>query len=106
MRRFQAASMNDRMPYVTPIVSFLAGGIAGATAGFLLASRSGRATRERMARKMGDATDSVRQRKDRVLQTGGVLWGEAAHSVEDTASALSGGDRHELGGKPDTSSSV
>ena len=98
--------MNDRMPYVTPIVSFLAGGIAGAATGLLLASRSGRATRETMARKMGDAADSVRQRKDRVLQTGGAIWGEAAHSVEDAASALSGGDLHELGGKPETSTTV
>jgi gas vesicle protein len=95
--------MNDRLPCV---VSFLAGGIAGAAAGLLLASRSGRATRERMARKMSGTFDSGRQRKNRVLQTGGVLWGEAAHSVEDAASALSDGDRHELGGKPDTSSSV
>ena len=94
--------MNDRLPYV---VSFLAGGIAGAATGLVLAARSGRATRERMARKMGGTLDSVRQRKNRVLQTGGVLWGEAAHSVEDAASALSGGDLHEPGGKPDTSSS-
>jgi gas vesicle protein len=97
--------MNDRMAYATSIVCFLAGGIAGATAALLLAPQSGRATRETMARKVGDTADSARGMKDRVLQKGGEIWGEATHRVSDAASALSGGDGHK-GAKPDKSASV
>jgi hypothetical protein len=42
--------------------------------------------------------------KDRVLQKGGEIWGEATHRVSAAAAALSG-DGH-LGGKPDRSASV
>jgi gas vesicle protein len=98
--------MHDRMPYVTSIVYFLAGSVAGATAALLLAPQPGRATRETMARKMGDTADSARGMKDRVLQKGGAIWGEAAHRVSDAASALSGGDGHKAVGKPDESASV
>jgi gas vesicle protein len=97
--------MNDRIPSVTSIVSFLAGSIAGAAAGLLLASRSGRAARQAGALTLGDAADSVRQRNDRVLQTGGAIWGEA-RSAGDVVPALSGGDGHELREKPETSTSV
>lgn len=91
--------MNERMPYVTSIACFLAGGIAGATAALLLAPQSGRATRATMARKMGDTADTALEMKDRVLQKGGEIWGEAGHRVSDAASALSGGDGQKLGGK-------
>jgi gas vesicle protein len=98
--------MNDRMPYVTSIVCFLAGGVAGATAALLLAPQPGRAIRQTMARKMGDTADSAREVKDRVLQKGDEIWGEAAHRVSDAASALSGGDGHKVGAKPDKTASV
>lgn len=98
--------MNDRMPYVTSIVCFFAGGIAGATAALLLAPQSGRATRETMTRRMGDTADSARGMKDRVLQKGAEIWGEGAQRVSNAASALSGGDGHEPGGKLDKSASV
>ena len=71
-----------------------------------MAPQSGRTTRESMARKMGEAAGSARGMKDRVLQKGEEIWGEAAHRVSGAASALSGGDGHALGGKPDTSASV
>jgi len=98
--------MNDRMPYVASIAGFLAGGIAGATAAMLLAPQSGRDTRRAMARKLGDTAASARGMKDRAVRRGGELWDEAAHRVSGAASALSGGDGHELGGKPAGSASV
>jgi gas vesicle protein len=93
--------MNDRMPYGTLVVSFLVGGIAGASAALLLAPQSGRATRESMARKLNDSAASARQMKDRAVQKGAEVWGEAAQRAGNAAAALSGGD----GRKPDASSS-
>jgi len=106
--------MNDRMPYATSIVCFLAGGIAGGIAGaavaLLWAPQSGRATGETVARKLGDtadsARDSARQIKDRTLQKGEDLLEEAAQRVCDAAAALSRGDGHKPGGKRDKSTSV
>ena len=105
--------MNDRMPYATSIVCFVAGGIAGAVAALLLAPQSGRNTRDAMNRKMGDTADSARemvdsarQMKDRVVQKGGEIWGEAAHRVSGAATALSGADGHALGAKADKTTSV
>ena len=98
--------MNDRVPYVTSIVYFLAGGIAGATAALLLAPQSGRDTRQAMARKAGATADSAREMKDRVLHKGEEIWEEAGHRISGAASALSGGDGHESGGKPAKSPSV
>lgn len=104
--------MNDRMPYVTSIVCFLAGGIAGATAALLLAPQSGRDTRDAMTRKMGDAADSAREMvasardmKDRVVAKGGNIWEEATHRVGEAASALSGADGH-AAARADRSTSV
>jgi gas vesicle protein len=93
--------MNDRMSHLTTIVSFLAGGIAGATAALLLAPQSGRDTRQAIARKASDTADSAREMKDRVLQKGGEMWGEATHRVDGAASALLGGDGHKPDGTPE-----
>lgn len=98
--------MNDRMPYVTSVVCFLAGGIAGAAAALLLAPQSGRATRERMARKMGDTADSARGMRDRAIQKGSEIWGEATSRVSDAASVLAGSDGRKVGGKLDKSPSA
>jgi len=89
-------------------LSFLAGGIAGATAALLLAPRSGKATREimgrklndaadsardlkgRMVEKLSDAADSARELKDRAIRRGQEIREEATHRVEGAASALAG----------------
>ena len=98
--------MSYRMPYLTSIVGFLAGGIAGATAALLLAPQSGRDTRQAMARKMGDTADSAREMKDRVVQRSGEIWDQASHRVGDAASALAGGDGQAHHGEQDKSASV
>jgi gas vesicle protein len=98
--------MNDRVPYATPILCFVAGGIAGATAALLLAPQSGRATRESMARRVGKSADSVREMKDRVLQKGGEVWEETAARVGDAAAALAGADGNKQGAKADKKASL
>ena len=97
--------MNDRMTYVASM-AFLAGGIAGAAAALVLAPQSGRATHDRMARKMAEAADSARATKARILQRGAEIRREAEHRVSAAASTLSRGDGHTPGVKPDTGAPV
>jgi gas vesicle protein len=84
------ASMRGASPYLSSALWFLAGGIAGAGVGLLLAPRSGTSTRQMMARKMAGGADSARELRDRVVGRGEEIWGEAAKRAEDAASALSG----------------
>jgi gas vesicle protein len=94
--------------YSALTLSFLAGGIAGATAALLLAPQSGKATREIMGRKLNDAADSARdlkgrvaeklsdaaesarELKDRAIRRGQEIREEATYRVEGAASALAG----------------
>jgi gas vesicle protein len=94
--------------YSALILSFLAGGITGATIALLLAPRSGKVTREimgrklndtadsarelkgRMVDKLNDAADSARELKDRAIRRGQEIREEATHRVEGAASALAG----------------
>ena len=76
--------------YSALTLSFLAGGIAGATAALLLAPRSGKVTREIMGRKLNDAADSARDLKDRAIRRGQEIREEATYRVEGAASALAG----------------
>ena len=81
--------MNDRTPYSTWI-AFLAGGLAGASVGLLLAPQSGQAMRETMRRKLRETDDSARELKERVVRRGEEIRGEAARRVSAAASALAG----------------
>jgi len=82
--------MNDRTTYSTWMLSFLAGGLAGASVALLLAPQSGQATRDTMRRKLHDTTDSAHQLKDRVVRRGEEIRDEAARRVGAAASALAG----------------
>ncbi len=100
-------------------LSFLAGGIAGATVALLLAPRSGKATREIMGRKLNDAADSARdlkgrmveklndaaesarELKDRAIRRGQEIREEATYRVEGAASALAGKAGHRERGTED-----
>jgi gas vesicle protein len=87
--------MNDRTQGSTSPVEwmlyFLAGGVAGATAALLLAPQSGRATRERMRRRLRHTADSSRDLKDYWIRRSQKARKEARHRVEDAVSALTGG---------------
>jgi gas vesicle protein len=82
--------MNDRTAYSTWMLSFLAGGLAGASVALLLAPQSGKATRESMRRKLRETDASARALKDRVVRRGEEIRVEAAKRVGEAASALSG----------------
>ena len=118
--------MNDHTPdcashgasYSALTFSFLAGGIAGATAALLLAPQSGKVTREIMGRKLNDAADSARDLKgrmgdklseaaesarelrDRAIRRGHEMQAEATDRMEGAAAALAGkpGKKHRATG--------
>jgi hypothetical protein len=89
----QGGFMNEQSPYLSSIVFFLAGGVAGAGLSLLLAPQSGKATRQMMASRLKVSADSVRELRDRVVTRGEEAWDEAAHRVGEAASALSGVER-------------
>ena len=94
--------------YSAVAMSFLAGGIAGATVALLLAPRSGKATREIVGRKLNHAADSTRELKgrmvdrvsdaaesarglkDRAIRRGQEIREEVTSRVEGAAAALAG----------------
>jgi gas vesicle protein len=82
--------MNDRTAYSAWMLCFLAGGLAGASVGLLLAPQSGKVTREAMRSKLRETTDSARGLKDRVVRQGEQVRHEAARRVGAAASALAG----------------
>jgi len=101
--------MDDRATYSTYstcMLSFLAGGVAGATVALLMAPQSGSATRELMGRKLRDTADSARELKDEVVRRGGELREEAAHRVGEAASALAGNGRRKGRGNADDAPSA
>jgi gas vesicle protein len=82
--------MNDRTTYSTWMLSFLAGGLAGASIALLLAPQSGQATRNSMRRKLRDTADSAQALKDQIVRRGAALNDEATRRVSAAASALAG----------------
>ena len=95
--------MNERLPHLSSMLWFVAGGIAGAGISLLLAPQSGLATRQLIARKVSGGADSVRELRDRVVTRGEKAWDEAGLRVGEAVSALSGrveratGERSEVG---------
>lgn len=82
--------MNHRSPYLLPMLSFLAGGIAGAGVSLLLAPRSGKATRQLITVRLTDGADSVRALRDKVVTRGEAAWDEAVGRLGEAADALAG----------------
>jgi gas vesicle protein len=82
--------MNDRTTYSSWMLSFLVGGLAGASVALLLAPQSGKVTREAMRRKARETADSARGLKDRVVRRGEEVRDEAERRVGAAASALAG----------------
>jgi gas vesicle protein len=84
------ALAREESRYLSSTLWFLAGGVAGAGIGLLLAPQSGRDTRQMMARRVRGGADSARELRARVVGRGEEMWEEAAQRVGDAASALSG----------------
>jgi gas vesicle protein len=78
------------------MLCFLAGGLAGASLGLLLAPQSGQATREAIRRKLRETDDSARGFKDRIVRRGEGIRDEAARRVNAAASALAGNGADEV----------
>jgi gas vesicle protein len=82
--------MNHRTTYLSSLLCFLAGGLAGAGVALLLAPQSGEATREAVRRTLRETDDSARGLKDRVVRRGEEIRDEATRRVGAAASALAG----------------
>ena len=54
-------STSHGAPYSALTLSFLAGGITGATVALLLAPQSGKVTRDILGRKLNESADSARE---------------------------------------------
>jgi gas vesicle protein len=84
------ATVRESSPLLSSTLWFLAGGLAGAGIGLLLAPHSGKATRQMMARRASEGADSARRLRDRVVSRGEELWDEATQGVGEAASAFAG----------------
>lgn len=60
--------MHDRTEYMTWLLFFAAGGLAGAGAALLLAPQSGRDTRGRVGRRLRRATRALRRERGRAAE--------------------------------------
>jgi hypothetical protein len=83
----EEAFMNERTDYLTWIVFFVAGGLAGAGGALLFAPHSGRDTRGRMGRRLSRAGRAARDLGERALRRGEELGDEAAGRVEEVHSS-------------------
>ncbi len=90
---------NGRSHWTSMLYFFLAGGLAGAGAGLLLAPQSGKATREGMRRKLHDTAESARALRDRVARQGDEIREQAAHRLAEMAAALAPAGPHKVHGK-------
>ena len=83
-------SASHGAPYSALTLSFLAGGITGATVALLLAPQSGKVTRQIMRRRLNETADSARELKDRAVRRSQEVREEATSRMEGAASALAG----------------
>jgi gas vesicle protein len=84
------AFMNERSDYVTCVLFFVAGSLAGAGGALLFAPQSGRDTRGRVARRLRRAGRSARDLTERAVRRADRIRGEAARRVEEATAALAG----------------
>jgi gas vesicle protein len=79
--------MNERTGYLTCMLFFVAGGLAGAGGALLFAPQSGRDTRGRMGRRLRRAGRAAREVGERVVRRGEELGSEVARPVEEAHSS-------------------
>jgi gas vesicle protein len=85
--------MIEDRPYAVACLSFMAGAMAGAAAGLLLAPQEGRATRERIGRGVRDARDEARALKDAIVERGEKALNTATETSRRAVKALARHDR-------------
>jgi gas vesicle protein len=83
--------IDDRAFYAATFLSFVAGALAGAAVGCLLAPSSGRETRDRMSRRLSETASSARGTRDMLLRKGAEAVRAASQKSEETARGILSG---------------
>ena len=74
-----------RTEYPSTVLTFLLGGLAGASLALLLAPQSGRETRHAVGRRVRGGVSAAKDIKDRVARRGGDLRDRASRAMSDLA---------------------
>lgn len=75
--------MNDRSTYPPSLLTFLLGGLAGASLALLFAPQSGRETRQTMRRRVRDGYGAARELGTRVVSRGRDMRDEASRTLSE-----------------------
>ncbi len=86
---------NGSQRWTSMLYLFLAGGVAGVSAGLLLAPQSGKATRETMRRKLHETGTYARGIKARVARQTEGIRERAARGLSTVAGRISPGNGHD-----------
>jgi gas vesicle protein len=79
---------DDRAFYAATCLSFVAGAMAGAAVACLLAPSSGRETRDRMSRRLGETAEAARVARNKVIRKGAEAIHAASRKGEEAAERL------------------
>ena len=90
---------NHAQHWTSSLYFFLAGGLAGAAAGLLLAPRSGKLTREIMGRKVHETVESARELGARAARESEDLRHRAAEGLSKMAAAVAPGTPRRTDGR-------
>jgi gas vesicle protein len=80
--------MDDRALNAATCLSFVAGALAGAALGCLLAPASGRETRDRMNRRLSETASSARGARDTLVRKGAEAIRAASRKGEEAAQGI------------------
>lgn len=82
--------MTDGTAYSAAVISFVAGGIAGAGVALLLAPHAGRQTRDEARRRLHDADHARLALRERVVERCEEMRAEATRHLEEADALLTG----------------